>query len=419
MYRFHRYNLIRWDISSPSVAYKLFVRGLYDYVIVKEETSSSVTTRSYFVASKGIEASWSNRASLTYSEDIQGRKLLNEGQNWLAAAIGQITELLTGVNYRVEDYPLVWIEDTYYTTYKDDIFQVSVKTDVPTQAEYDAVTDITLSSQSLTTDFTNTLLSKFTNLDRIVLTNNSISILDLSNLTKLLNIQMRNNSISVLDISNLISLFYLDAAQNNLTTIYTSVLNSSISYLSLYDNNLTSIDLSIFSNAVTVYLQENNFTSLNTTNLAKVADLRVHNNTSLQNINCLNLVDLSIFFAYNCAFTDIDLTNSTKLTSLDLTNNSLTNLVLPSSTTNLRILRINGNSLTTLNVLPHPALNNLRINDNQFDNLVNSQILIDLDTNGQSNGVLVSSIFGGGSLTAAGQTAKANLQAKGWNIIGI
>lgn len=85
MYRFHRYNLIRWDISSPSVAYKLFVRGLYDYVIVKEETSSSVTTRSYFVASKGIEASWSNRASLIYSNDIQGRKLVNEGQNWIEA----------------------------------------------------------------------------------------------------------------------------------------------------------------------------------------------------------------------------------------------------------------------------------------------------------------------------------------------
>lgn len=88
MYRFHRYNLIRWDISSPSVAYKLFVRGLYDYVIVKEETSSSVTIRGYFVASKGVEASWSSRASLTYSNNIQGRKLVNEGQNWLLANTG-------------------------------------------------------------------------------------------------------------------------------------------------------------------------------------------------------------------------------------------------------------------------------------------------------------------------------------------
>ena len=88
MYRFHRYNLIRWDISSPSVAYKLFVRGLYDYAIVKEETSSGVTTRGYFVAAKGLETSWNNRASLTYSSDIKGRKLVNEGQNWLLANTG-------------------------------------------------------------------------------------------------------------------------------------------------------------------------------------------------------------------------------------------------------------------------------------------------------------------------------------------
>ena len=86
MYKFHRYNLIRYDISSPSVAYKLFVRGLYDYAIVKEETSSGVTTRGYFVAAKDLETSWTNRASLTYSIDIRGRKLVNEGQNWLAAA---------------------------------------------------------------------------------------------------------------------------------------------------------------------------------------------------------------------------------------------------------------------------------------------------------------------------------------------
>ena len=198
MYRFHRYNLIRWDISSPSVAYKLFVRGLYDYVIVKEETSSSVTTRGYFVASKGIEASWSNRASLTYSEDIQGRKLLNEGQNWLAAAIGQITELLTGVNYRVEDYPLVWIEDAYYTTYKDDIFQVSVNTDVPTQAEYDAVTDIDLSNQSLTTDFT--FLDRYSNLVILYLQGNSISNLDLSNFNTLNYVNCTNNNVSIFTI---------------------------------------------------------------------------------------------------------------------------------------------------------------------------------------------------------------------------
>lgn len=82
----HRYNLIRFDTSTAGTSYKLFVRSLYDYVIVKEVTTSDVTERFYFVAAKDLETSWTNRASLTYSIDIRGRKLVNEGQNWLAAA---------------------------------------------------------------------------------------------------------------------------------------------------------------------------------------------------------------------------------------------------------------------------------------------------------------------------------------------
>lgn len=86
MYYKHRYNLIRFDLSTAGTAYKLFIKSLYDYVIVKEVTVSDVTVRSYFIGAKDLEANWSNRASLTYSIDIKGRKLLNEGQNWLAAA---------------------------------------------------------------------------------------------------------------------------------------------------------------------------------------------------------------------------------------------------------------------------------------------------------------------------------------------
>jgi hypothetical protein len=113
MYRFHRYNLIRWDISSPSVAYKLFVRGLYDYVIVKEETSSGVTTRGYFVAAKGLETSWNNRASLTYSSDIKGRKLVNEGQNWLAAAGRTFMGLLDTYGGAAAAYSLQLLSSDY------------------------------------------------------------------------------------------------------------------------------------------------------------------------------------------------------------------------------------------------------------------------------------------------------------------
>lgn len=98
----YRYNLIRFDTSTAGTSYKLFVRSLYDYVIVKEVTTSDVTERSYFVAAKGLETSWTNRASLTYSIDIRGRKLVNEGQNWLAAAGRSIVIVLNAYIARVE-----------------------------------------------------------------------------------------------------------------------------------------------------------------------------------------------------------------------------------------------------------------------------------------------------------------------------
>lgn len=352
MYYNHRYNLIRFDLGTSGTAYKLFVKALYDYVIVKEVTVSDVTVRSYFVGAKSLETNWSNRASLTYSTDIKGRKLVNEGQNWLAAAIGQITELLTGVNYRVEDYPLVWIEDTYYTTYKDDIFQVSAKTDIPTQAEYDAVTTINLSNQSLTTHFN--FLNKFNNLT------------------------------------------YLSLSQNPDITLEDNFDKSNMTFLGLNFCSNVNINIDNADNLERVYMLNVPVGNVDFTYKTKLIEV------NFQNTNA-TLADLS-----NCVLLEILNYAVNSLTSIDLDN-----LVL------LYEIKLQGNSLTDLSIVNNLLLIDLRCQNNQLDNIVNSQILIDLDTNGLSNGYLQSSIFGGGSLTAAGQTAKSNLQAKGWSIIGI
>ena len=109
----YRYNLIRFDTSTAGTSYKLFVRSLYDYVIVKEVTTSDVTERSYFVAAKDLETSWTNRASLTYSIDIRGRKLVNEGQNWLAAAGRTFTGLLDTYGGAAAAYSLQLLSSDY------------------------------------------------------------------------------------------------------------------------------------------------------------------------------------------------------------------------------------------------------------------------------------------------------------------
>lgn len=113
MYYKHRYNLIRFDLSTTGTAYKLFIKSLYDYVIVKEVTVSDVTVRSYFIGAKDLEANWTDRASLTYSTDIKGRKLVNEGQNWLAAAGRTFTGLLDTYGGAAAAYSLQLLSTDY------------------------------------------------------------------------------------------------------------------------------------------------------------------------------------------------------------------------------------------------------------------------------------------------------------------
>ena len=114
----------------------------------------------------------------------------------------------------------------------------------------------------------------------------------------------------------------------------------------------------------------------------------------------------------------LDISNLTKLEFLECNNNLIEVLDLTNCTL-LETAAIQRNNISTIDISNCTSLDFLRCDNNELDANVNSQILIDLDGHGLSNGFLRSSIFGGGSLTAAGQTAKLNLLSKGWTIIGI
>ena len=93
---------------------------------------------------------------------------------------------------------------------------------------------------------------------------------------------------------------------------------------------------------------------------------------------------------------------------MDLDNNS-----------NLKIVRLQNNNISNLNILNNTLLTYLSCDNNQLDAAVNSQLLVDLDSHNLSNGYFRSSIYAGGTLTAAGTTAKNALLAKGWTIVGL
>lgn len=277
--------------------------------------------------------------------------------------------------YNVEDYPLNWIDGTYYSTYKGNTFQVSSIENVKSEAEYDAVTTINLSNESLTTDFT--FLDKFKNLINLLLSDNSIDVIDLS-------------------------------------IIYDKSL---IKNIAIKNNNITTCDLQGFNNVESLLIHTNNINEVDFSDLLSVERLEFYAN-NISEVDLSNSSNLDILIGFQNNLTNIDLSNNTLLTQLTLFSNSITSIDL-SNNTLLTICKIQSNELINIDLSNNTLLTEVRIHNNELDAATNSQVLIDLDSHGLSNGYLQSSIFGGGSLTAAGQTAKANLLTKGWTIVGL
>ena len=274
--------------------------------------------------------------------------------------------------YKVEDYPLNWIAGTYYSTYKDNTFQVASIENVKSEADYAAVTEIELTSESLTTDFN--FLHKFINLDFVNLSNNLISNIDFTSNLKMTNITIRGHQLTNINVNNnvLLENMYVGDGLLNSLDIDSNVL---LEILEAFNNNLNSIDLSNNILLKKLLIYNNNLNSVDVSNNTLLEDFRISGNS---------------------------------ISTIDVSNNNL-----------ISRFQLDANSIANLDISNLVNLTHLQAHNNQLTAATNSQILIDLDNHGLSNGLFRSTIFGGGSLTAAGQTAKANLQAKGWNIIGV
>lgn len=279
----------------------------------------------------------------------------------------------------MEDYPLLWIEESYYNTYAGDTFVLPTNAGNEIWAgdavDYRNISYIDLNSKSLTTNFSTTLLSKFKYIELLYLYTNSIPFVD----------------VTLLKMATDIVLY-----ENLLTGSYDFTECTFVTELNIRNNSITSVDVSMCLLLSIFSCQNNDLTALNVTNNTALTELQAWSND----------------------ITSIDVTNNTLLTLLYLFSNDLTSIDV-SNNTLLTALYLQSNDLTDLDISANTLLTNLRCQNNDLDNLVNSQILIDLDSHGLSNGYFQSTIFGGGSLTAAGTTAKNNLLAKGWTIVGV
>jgi len=318
---------------------------------------------------------------------------------------------------KVEDFPLLWIND-YVDDFKGNTFKIEGNGCVYSGgvSDYAAVISIDLNNKSLTTNFTDVMLSKFVSLTELVCAENSIIVLNVANLTSLTSLICFSNPISTLNISNLTSLTFLACANNSISTLDVSNLTF-LNHLSCAVNSISILDVSSLTSLTYLHCHTNSISTLDVSNLTSLTLLACASNS----INILDVSSLTSLTFLNCARNSISILNVANLTSLTSLNcaTNLINVLNVSNLTSLVTLICFSNSISTLDVSNLTSLTYLACHLNQITNTINSQILVDLDNNGNSNGFFQSSITGGGSLTTAGSAAKTSLQAKGWNIVGI
>ncbi|OEK06035.1 hypothetical protein A8C32_18540 [Flavivirga aquatica] len=227
-------------------------------------------------------------------------------------------------------------------------------------------------------------ISKNINLNILWCHYNQLTSLDVSNNTRLISLRCENNLIVNLDVSKNTNLNVLTCENNQITTLNISD-NSTLDRLQCGNNALSNLDLSKNTDLLYLSCEQNQIESLNLNNNTHLrvlfcfenllTDLNLSNNRSLEVLNCkfneLNTLDLSV---------------NSNLTNLDCSDNQLCRL---------NIKNGNNNSMVIMNFEFNPDLNCVvvdNINDNHsswepfsFSNYVNTP-------NDCSNFVLIDSL---------------------------
>ena len=230
-----------------------------------------------------------------------------------------------------------------------------------------------------------------TNVTDFNVENLDISSIDVSGNINLQTLNVGDNDLSTLDVSQNTALAILNCYINNLTTLDVTN-NTALTALSCFDNSITALDVDSNTLLEQLYCSNN---SLNT--------LSVTLNTALLELEC-----------GNNSISTLDVTNNTLLTSLVCDANSISTLDV-SANTNLVTLDCSSNSLTNLVITANTLLTTLRCDGNVLVAGDIDNILIQLDTNGLSNGVLDIPL----GRTAASDAALTSLQGKGWTVTEI
>ena len=274
---------------------------------------------------------------------------------------------------------------------------------VPT-ANISSVTTLSLQNKNIA-DLTG--IEDFSSLERLYLSDNKLTSLDLRQNTKLKILHCQSNQLTSLDISkntalteiapNFNQLTKLDLSNNpglikvfcqsNKLTELDISNNMALQTLICYSNHLTNLDVSKNGLLVSLNFNDNNISSIDLSNNIKLKGLGCNNNpletlslnknVELTNLNCsgcmLQSLDISnnkalaYFYCNNNLITSIDLSGHSEMSQLDCSNNRLTVLNLKNG--NNTIMSGGGKGLNATN---NPNLFCIQV-DNPENSLANPQ----------------------------------------------
>ncbi|MBT8272647.1 MAG: T9SS type A sorting domain-containing protein [Bacteroidia bacterium] len=220
----------------------------------------------------------------------------------------------------------------------------------------------------------------------------SSNIADLSgleNFTNLTRLEVNLNELTLFDGTAFINLEYLDFSNNVLTTVDVSGL-SNLEIFWAFGNPFTSIDVSSLSALELLNIDFcDNLTSLDVSNLTSLIDLSCSSNdtmtslnvsgcTALEDLNCQygaltsldlsGLSSLSTMFAESNAISSIDVTGAVSLGNLNVAFNQITSLVVHDLPV-LQSISAEGNLINNLDIQNCPFFFTLVIGDNQLTSL--------------------------------------------------
>ncbi len=138
-------------------------------------------------------------------------------------------------------------------------------------------------------------LSQNTAITKLYLKDNSLTALDLSANTALRLINIQQNNISAIDLTNHSRLENFHCGVNNISTLVLPTVANRLRTLYLEQNQISTLDVSMYSDLRTLMVYNNNLTSVDISNNPKVRSLHVRDN-NLTSLNVANGNNVNFFY---------------------------------------------------------------------------------------------------------------------------